>query len=49
MIFIIYKMREKSVVIFHVYDTRAIFYYSVITKTTNLSIDKWKLAYLNKY
>ena len=43
-IYIIYNTEENIVAILHIYGDRSIFYYSVITKTLNLSNKKWKLV-----
>ena len=42
MIYILYKMRENIVVILHIDEAKAILYYFMMTKTLNLSNEKYK-------
>ena len=42
-------IQKKNVLILNISGARAIFYYFVFTKTLNMSNQKWKLVYLEKY
>ena len=36
-------------IVFHIYGTKAIFYYFFITKKLNLSNEKWEIVYIDQY
>ena len=46
---LILRDKRKNVVILHIHGDRSILYYFIITKTLNLYIETWKLAYLDQY
>ena len=43
---ILYNIGGKIVVTFNIYEAKSIFQYFVITKTPNMSNEKWKSAFI---